>query len=154
MEDRVVLIFHVVQIVGDGGGAISGRRSSAPIRNDDDDDRESMTYSMSGYLGYRETEMTHFAATNDQWWRRRQGGAMFSTTLMVAAEHGSGIIGGRIYYGEEGGDVGPWNPWAVVAIGGRYTEVTRILVHQAMSPFEAFGILALASEEYLGNMDW
>ena len=45
------------------------------------------------------------------------------------------------------------HPWEALAIREWYTELTSILGHQLMLPFGAFGILAHATEEYLGNRE-
>ena len=87
--DRAILIFPVVQIVGCNGGGHPGKRGIAPNRNGDG--RESRTYTTSGRQRFRETSLSHFAATYEHWAAKKKAmGAMFSTTLIVATEHGGG----------------------------------------------------------------
>ena len=62
-------------------------------------------------------------------------------------------MGGNYYAEESGKVVGTDPPLAEVTIRKRYTEVTRILGHQLMSPFGAFGIWAWTNEEYMGNRE-
>ena len=56
---------------------------------------------MIGYQGRPETARTHFAATSGQWRAGEIGEAMIATTMMIAADHGSGNQGKRIYFPED-----------------------------------------------------